>query len=140
MNDLQIIVESGFPGKPNYSTPDGHPYPSSASNVVKLLRQEGMQVEYAHEKSERRVVSLNALEVWLPILSFVGDVGANIPANIVATMIMNYFKGMKNGTSDTLLHLEYEFQDSKGNKAKFSASGSPEHVISALKEVKDDRK
>jgi hypothetical protein len=129
MDSCRVIIMAGLPDRPDYSVPNGHPYPLLTSDIVKLLRQQGLEVDYEHQPADRIAVSLNALELWLPILNFVGDVGANVPANIVANLITSYFRGSRLKQDNTVLHLEIRISS---KKKELKASGRPEDVLAAV--------
>jgi hypothetical protein len=68
-----------FPGVPRVATPDvdEDPYPSSTIDVIKILRSEGVRVDYADPERPRVSVDLKAAEVWLPIVVFTSEALAN---------------------------------------------------------------
>jgi predicted transcriptional regulator len=114
-------------------------YPVSTSDVVKLLRQEGAIVEYEHEKGQRALLERRSVEIWLPILDFSMNVLANIPANIAATVIMNYVKKVRGrDLKDTLLHVEIIVRDKEGNEKQVRLDGAGHDVVAALEKVDSD--
>jgi hypothetical protein len=131
MDELEVLVVSGVPGQPEFSTPDGYPYPASSTHFVKLLHEQDVAVRYEHEKVDRRLVSLNALELWAPLLVFMTDVGANIPANIIATTIMNYFGGRKKAEK-AILHVKFKVTNSEGKSLAFESNGPGRDVLDAI--------
>lgn len=68
-----------FPGVPRVDTPDvdEDPYPSATIDVIKILRSEGVKVDYADPSRPRVTVDLKAAEVWLPIVVFTSEALAN---------------------------------------------------------------
>ncbi len=77
--DTDIVVLPGFPddSSPIEESLSESIYPSSATDVVKLLRVEGLTVAYAVERSERRLMSKNSAEFWLPVIIAVSELGAS---------------------------------------------------------------
>jgi hypothetical protein len=73
---LDAIV---LPGVPGVDTPgvDEDPYPASTIDVIKILRAEGIQVDYAQPTRPRVSVDLKAAEVWMPIVVFTSEALAN---------------------------------------------------------------
>ncbi|MEU0536171.1 hypothetical protein [Amycolatopsis tolypomycina] len=116
-----------------------HRYPASTSDFVKLLREDGIQVEYEHEKSQWTLVEYKSFDVWVPILDLSLNVAANIPANIIATMIMNYVKKvLRRDVKNANLHVNVSIRKKNGTVAKFEASGPGPEVLEALKVFEHD--
>jgi hypothetical protein len=69
---LDAIV---FPGVPRVDTPevDEDPYPTATIDVIKILRSEGVTVDYVDPARPRITVDLKAAEVWLPIVAFTSE-------------------------------------------------------------------
>ena len=68
-----------FPGVPRVRTPDvdEDPYPTATTDVIKILRSEGVKVDYVDPTRQRVTVDLKAAEVWLPIVVFSSEALAN---------------------------------------------------------------
>lgn len=68
-----------FPGVPRLRTPavDEDPYPTATIDVIKILRSEGVKVDYVDPARPRVTVDLKAAEVWLPIVVFTSEALAN---------------------------------------------------------------
>ena len=73
---LDAIV---LPGVPRVATPDvtEDPYPGTTIDVIKILRAEGVKVDYADPERPRVTVELKAAEIWLPIVVFTSEALAN---------------------------------------------------------------
>lgn len=136
MAKTEVVVRAGIPGM--QADPEGngeHRYPADVSDFVKLLRERGCIVSYEHEKPERTLVEFKAFEIWMPILDFTANVAANVPANIVSTLILDYLQIMKREPKDTTLHLKYLRRDTKGNVVEFEADGRGPDVLKAIEEL-----
>jgi hypothetical protein len=48
----------------------GGVYPNTTVDVVKLLTEQGLSVDYVQPKEERSTLTLKAAEWWIPILTF----------------------------------------------------------------------
>ncbi|WP_143036162.1 hypothetical protein [Lentzea fradiae] len=128
---VAVVIRAGIPAS-HQGRGQGEPiYPDSVTDVAKLLRQEGVEVSYEHDRDQRKILSLNSAEVWIPVLAFVTDVGVNVPANIVATMIVNYFGG-RSRAEKSVLHVEFEESTPDGSQRKFNASGPGALVLEAI--------
>lgn len=126
------MVRAGIPGMQDPEDNGEHRYPAGMSDFVKLLREQEFAVSYEHDKSERTLVGFKAFEVWLPILDFTASVVTNIPANIVATLILNYFQNMKESPEDSMLHVKYSMRNKKGKVVEFEANGRGADVLKAI--------
>jgi len=134
----KVVIRAGIPGMEDGSAEGEHRYPTNTSDFVKLLREEGFNVDYEHEKLERTLVGYKAFDVWVPVLDFSLNVLANIPANIVATTIMNYFRATKRDLKDATLHVEYSVRKKNGDVIKFRADGASSDVLKAIEQFDRD--
>ncbi|SCG34177.1 hypothetical protein GA0070613_6479 [Micromonospora inositola] len=105
-------------------------YPATTSDIAKLLRLNGFAVTYDHERGERIQVSHNAADAWLPVLAFAQSVLANIPANIISTIIMQYFGEV--GHKEKNLHVKFVVTSSDGSEHNFEAHGPGQEVVEAI--------
>ena len=132
MTESKVVIRAGIPGMQDPEDQNEHHYPAGTSDFVKLLREQDFTVLYEHDKSERTLVSHKAFDVWLPILDFTANVVANVPANIVSTLILNYFRAMKQRPEDSTLHVKYLMRDKKGTVVEFEANGPGADVLQAI--------
>lgn len=138
MSENKIVVRAGVPGMDDGSAEGEHRYPTSTSDFVKLFREQGFSVDYEHEKSDRTLVGYKAFDVWIPILDFSLNVLVNIPANIVATIIMNYFHATRRDVKDSTLHVEYSVRRKNGEVVKIKADGAGPDVLKAIEKFDRD--
>lgn len=134
MDKVEILVRAGIPGAEEDSSSEKPQYPISTVDFTKIARSHGLEVKYEHEGSERSFISLKSFDVWLPILDFTANVGANIPANIVATLIMDFFRARGQKAEDAVLHVKYLTKDKNGTERKFEGSGPGEQVLASIRE------
>ena len=130
--DADIVVLPGFPddsAQIEMSLSETN-YPSTATDVVKLLRAEGLSVEYAVKRSERQLVSKNAAEHWLPIVIAVSEFGANTLTSALASIIAEQIVAIFGGGSK--LHVHCGVKEADGSYRFIKASGPPEAVIEAM--------
>lgn len=74
-----IIIRPGVPGLGFESMEDGTAgYPSSATNLIKLLREHGTIAEYDRPSDKRSELAHKAADVWLPVLEIVKDVSIGV--------------------------------------------------------------
>jgi hypothetical protein len=85
--ELDAVV---FPGVPRVGTPgvDEDPYPTLTIDVVKILRSEGVRVDYVDPERPRVTVDLKAAEVWLPIVVFTSEALANGLGGVLTTAFL----------------------------------------------------
>ncbi len=132
------MVRAGIPGMQDPEDNGEHRYLGGTSDFVKLLREQGFTVSYEHDKTERTLVSYKSFDVWMPILDFTASVATNIPANIVATLILNYFQNMKESPEDSTLHVKYSMRNKKGKIVEFEANGRGADVLKAIEKFDSD--
>jgi hypothetical protein len=128
-----VVVLPGLPGW-HYSGDDDrltNPFPTTTTDIVKVLRSDGLTVEHIVERDHRQEVSLNAAEYWVPVLVFAADVGANMAGDLLAGAITRLFGAPLRRRSR--LHVRYGQQRSDGSVDFFEAHGDAEKVIEAIR-------
>lgn len=127
---LDALVLPGMPGRPS---PGGveSPYPDLTTDIVKLLREQGLSVDYAQAREQRQTVTLKAAEFWVPILVFTADAAANGAGALLAQSIMALLG--KAQSRRQLLHVRCGYQTDKETRW-FQGDGPPDDVLKALRQ------
>lgn len=128
-----VLVVAGLPGWSQAGTTDqvSNPYPETTTDVVKLVREQGLTVQYAVPREDRQTVSLNAAEYWLPVLVFAYDVGTNLVAGYF-TGVITQLLGSLPKRSDRL-HVRFGRETTDGAVEYFEAHGPAPDVVKAIK-------
>jgi hypothetical protein len=128
-----VVVLPGLPGWSTSTSRDrvGHPYPDTTYDVVKLLREQGLSVEYTVAPEDRQTVSLQAAEHWLPVLVFGYDVAVSIGAELIAGAITQLFGTFQRGNDR--LHVRFGSTSADGKVEFFEAHGSAADVVDAIR-------
>ncbi len=81
-----------LPWVPDQPLPDGVEvaYPGDSFDIVKILEEAGLRVEWSHPVEERTTLEHKAADVWIPVLAFVSGVGAETCGSLLASAIENY--------------------------------------------------
>jgi hypothetical protein len=126
-----VEIRAGIPNTKSERLKDGrYVYPDTTTDIFKLFRQHGFEVTYDQPRENRAIISLNAAEQWLPVLAFTQSVLANIPANLIAHVIQQYF-GLER-LSSTELHVKFHVVAPNGAEEDFEAHGSGADVVEAI--------
>lgn len=127
-----VVVLPGVPDTGVVRLEDGlWAYPGTTTDVVKLLREQGLTVEWSHPKEERTTVEHKAADIWFPVLEFGRDAAASGVGEAVAAMILGLLRSRK--PADTNLHLEFKIR-TKGGTREFKSSGPGDEVLKAVEE------
>lgn len=127
----EVQIRAGVPGTGLERLEDGrYAYPSTTSDFSKLLSSHGFIVSYDQDRVDRVEVSHNAADSWLPVLAFTQAVLATIPANIISTIIMQYFGSL--GYRDKNLHVKFIVTAPDGSEENFEAHGPGTKVVEAI--------
>lgn len=126
-----------LPGIPNQQLPQGVDvaYPGDAFDIVKILEEGGLQVEWSHAVEERTTLEHKAADVWIPILAFVSAVGAQTCGALLASAIEDYL-GKRRAAKSTL-HIEFE-RHRDGNIETFKSTGPGGEVLEAMRRFDDE--
>lgn len=128
-----VVVLPGLPGW-RYSGDDDrltNPIPTTTTDIVKVLRSDGLTVEHAVQRGDRQEVSLNAAEYWVPVMVFAVDVGANTAGDLLAAAITRLFG--RPLLRRSRLHVRYGQRRPGGSVDFFEAHGDAEKVIEAIR-------
>lgn len=127
----QVLV---LPGVPGYAeeVDDVGAYPSTTTDVMKVLREAGLAVEYRDPPNERKQVSLFGIDIWMPVLQFTQDALASGAGDLLASAIRGLFG--RRSVSDGTLHVRFGREDSDGNVEWFEADGPGDNVLDAARE------
>lgn len=129
-SDSEILICAGIPDKPGLVVEGGRPYPETAIDVAKVIRERGLTVSFEDERDHRKYVEHKAADVFLPILQVVVGVLEGISGGLF-TMIIADLLGPEEA-KESFLHVEYRIADSDGNMEEFKAAGPGEQVLEAL--------
>ena len=136
----QVLIRAGVPGKPGLTVERGKPYPSTTTDVAKLIAERGLEVTYEDEKDHRSYDSFYAAELWIPVLEVASSVLAGISGNFFSDIIRDLIG--TNRPAETILHVEYSVIPRRGTKRTFQGSGKADDVLKAIdkfeREVRDD--
>jgi hypothetical protein len=84
---ISALVIPGVPGQ-EVELPDGRePHPIETTDIVKMLREDGLEVGFVAPREARAEVSFNSAELWAPILIFTSDALANGVGALLADAI-----------------------------------------------------
>lgn len=106
---------------------------------MKLLKEQGFDVEIAVPKNDREYVGLNSAEIWLPLLVFAAQPAWDLTVLSLIGAIKSFFiRRRVDGTEDIelppgLLHLKCSFEQADGSRRAFEAHGPPSDVVKSLK-------
>jgi hypothetical protein len=126
-----------LPGVPDQPLPPGVEvaYPGDSFDIVKILEERGLSVEWAHPVEERTTLEHKAADVWIPVLAFVSAVGAQTCGSLLASVIEDYL-GERQAKSS---RLHVEFERHLGRKVdRFKATGRGEEVLEAMRRFDEE--
>lgn len=128
--ESQVLICAGVPWIPTLAVEGGRPYPDTAIDLAKLIRERGLTVSFEDERERRKYVEHKVADVFLPILQVTRDVLVGISGGLFAMLIADLL-GVE-GAKKSILHVEYRIVDSDGSVEEFKAVGAGEEVLEAL--------
>jgi hypothetical protein len=126
-----VLVLGGLPtGDPEGLDEGQVPLPEDTTNVVKLLREQGLAVVHAVAADRRVEVGRWSADYLMPILMFAQEAIAGGAGNILASIILERMRHLAPGAQ---LHVRVAKVRTKDMQADwFEADGPPDKVIEAL--------
>lgn len=127
-NTVRLLA--GMPGVDGRaSDPADRQYPSTATDVAKLLRERGLEVEFEHDRNERQYVSLHSADVWIPVLAVSLQVLQAVGEGLLTDVVQDLLGRQRAKTST--LHVTYKITNSTGEQ-EFTAIGPGADVLAAV--------
>lgn len=125
------LVVPGLPGRAgDPEAAENAIYPSSTIDVIKLLREQGIAVDYAAVDKPRAELALKAAELWVPLIIFARDVLADGGAHVLVDVVWDRLHGRNHGKS--ILHLKVGSRDADGQVVWFESHGHADDVLDAF--------
>lgn len=130
--EADILVVPGIPGWADTGADRGveNPYPSSTSDFVKEFRLEGFRVQHTVSRGDRSPVSINAADLWVPVLIFALQDVAQVPSELLSTAILKVFGRWL--SDDSRLHVRFMQKGADGTIHEFKADGRASDVLRAM--------
>lgn len=107
-----------------------YPYPDTVIEFAKVLRERGVNVIYEHDRKVRQYASLNATDIWIPIVQVTYETLLALNGHLLAEIVMNTF-GIERAKKGKL-HVEYHATDQAGNDRSLKIDGDGEDVLKAI--------
>lgn len=127
----EVVVLPGLPGWFPNDNQIRHPFPNTTTDVVKVLRGQGLSVEHVVAREGRQIIALKAAEYWLPILVFSYEVAVNVSAELLAGVITQLFGAVQ--LRRDRLHVRYGHRLPDGTVSYFEAHGPGDEVVKAIR-------
>lgn len=129
--ELSITICAGMPSLPGYTVDSGKfPYPDTTIDVAKVIAAHGITVSYEHDRENRQYASLNAADIWLPILQVTHELLIALGAHVLAEIIMGTLGSER--ANNGQLHFEYRVTDREGELQYLKIDGKGEDVLTAI--------
>jgi hypothetical protein len=129
-DESQIVICAGIPGKPGLAVEGGKPYPDTAIDMAKVIREHGLTVSFEDDREKRKYVEHKATDVWLPILQVTIDILTGISSGLFTMLIADLLGADK--AEKSILYVEYRVTDRRGKVQEFKAEGPGKEVMEAV--------
>lgn len=131
-----VMVLPGIPGQMERLETGQGAYPSTTTDLVKLLCEAGLTVEYAEEREDRRQISYHAAVIIIPILLFAQGVVWAVAADLIADAIRGLFS--RDRIKKGRLRVKVGRRGADGEAHWFEADGNAEDVLQAMRDAQLD--
>jgi hypothetical protein len=128
---MDITICRGVPGAV-VSKEDEALLPIETIDMVKVIRERGFNPVFEDADDDRRYVSHNAADVWLPILQFTVQFLIGTGGGLFSMLIWDLLG--KDEAEKGILHVEERVIDTDGVQHVLRATGKGEDVLRALDE------
>jgi hypothetical protein len=108
-------------------------YPATTIDVIKLLREAGLSVEYAEAREDRAQVGHNAADMWIPVLVFMQQISWDVVVSYLTTVLTGLIGTP--GVSNRRLHVKVGRRSADGSERFFESSGTARDVLDAMREA-----
>jgi hypothetical protein len=87
---FRVEILAGMPSLPAFTADSGKfPYPDTTVDIVKILRERSLEVSFEHSRDQRQYASLNAADIWLPIIQVTHELLVSIDGHLFADIIID---------------------------------------------------
>lgn len=126
-----VQIQAGLPGLPHFEVDNGKfPYPDTTVDIAKVLHERDIPVTFEHDREKRQYASLNAADIWLPIVQVTYELLLAVDAHLFASVIIDAL-GLDRAKRSQL-HVEYRATDRKGKEQILKIDGSGKDVLEAI--------
>jgi len=117
------------------AVPHDH-YPSSTTDVIKVLCEADLNIDYADRATHRAEVAQKAADWWLPVIVFLEPAAAHLAGALMAEAILSLLGRRR--ADHSLLHVKVGKIEKSGTRIEwFEAHGNGHDVLEALKTFGD---
>ena len=127
-----VLVLPGIPGKRERLDDGRGAYPASTVDIIKLLREKGVTVDYVEPPDRRAELTYHAADIWLPVLLWTSDAIANGAGSLFAHAIIQLLGPRR--AERSVLHVRCGRQTGEGDIRWFEADGPGADVLKVLRE------
>jgi transcriptional regulator with XRE-family HTH domain len=127
-----VLVLPGIPGKRERLDDGRGAYPASTTDIIKLLREQGVTVDYIEPSNRRAELTYHAADIWLPVLLWASDAIANGAGSLFAHAIIQLLGARR--AERSVLHVRCGRKTGEGDIRWFKADGPGADVLKALRE------
>lgn len=130
---LDAVIMPGIPGMSAAALGlDGSAFPSSTTDVMKILREQGLKVEFEARDGAHPLVSHKAADWWVPITVFIQTSTGTAAGNLLSQAIMSLIGHRRADSS--VLHVKMGIVKEGGDKIEwFEGHGKGSDVLKALR-------
>lgn len=133
LKDLDAVIVPGIPGMAVETLDvEGPAFPSTTTDVLKVLREQGLRVEYVDPSGPHPLISHKAADWWVPIVVFIQTGAATTVGNLLSHAIITLL-GPKRAES-SVLHVKVGVVHAGQDRIEwFEGHGKGADVLKALR-------
>lgn len=134
LKGLDAVIVPGIPGfEIEALDVEGPAFPSSTTDLMKVLREQGLHVEFEDPDSPHPLVSHKAADWWIPIMVFIIETGvASTAGNLLSHAIISLLGAKK--AESSVLHVKVGVVQAGRDKIEwFEGHGKGADVLKALR-------
>ncbi len=129
--ELPVLVCPGLPRDLSKPTDVQVVYPDTTTDMVKILRARGYRVAFVDPDAAKTLVGHKAVDVWLPILEFGSALIATAGGEVLATLILDYFKARHSSTP--VAHISWHVTMPDGQSEAFEYDGPSDQAAESAR-------
>lgn len=125
-----VRILQGVPGRATPAEPQELGlYPSTTPDVAKLLRMQGLNVDFEHDRMHREYLTLHAAEHWLPIVEVSSRFLRDANGRMFTRLVEDFTRV---DGQDSILHVRFRIRNDDESVREFSADGPARDFLVAL--------
>jgi hypothetical protein len=116
-------------------------YPITSTDIAKLARDRGIQVEFDHDGEHRKYQVLEGADLWMPLIEVGSAVSIGIGTNLLTDFIKQLLRARgedESSQQNVIVHVDFTIADADGMKTPVQLDGKAKDLLERIERFEDE--